>query len=158
MKTQARFYRAKVFTKPDIRQAFHSIRMHSDSEELTTFRVRYRAKRYGALPFRLTNGLATHQRYMNNILFKYQDVFCFTYLEDIKIYSENMSEYKDYVKLFLDCLRQANLQADVVKCEFRVDETEYLGFVVTTKKIRVDSDQIMVIENWKPQNHSKAVQ
>lgn len=37
--TLARLNEAKVFTKLDIRQAFHRIRMDPSSEELTTFRT-----------------------------------------------------------------------------------------------------------------------
>ena len=33
----ARISKAKVFTKLDIQQAFHRIRIDKDSEELTTF-------------------------------------------------------------------------------------------------------------------------
>jgi hypothetical protein len=40
--TLARIGKAKVFTKLDIRQAFHQIRINPKSEELTTFRTRYR--------------------------------------------------------------------------------------------------------------------
>ena len=156
--TLARLNRAKIFTKLDIRQAFHRIRMHIDSEELTTFRTRYGAYKYRVLPFGLTNGPATYQRYMNDILFKYLDVFCTAYLDDIIIYSENVSEHEDHVKLILDCLRRAGLQADINKCEFGVDDTKYLGFIVTTKGIRADPDKIMVIENWKPPHNVKGVQ
>jgi hypothetical protein len=67
--TLARIERAKLFTKLDIRQAFHRIRMHPDSEELTTFRTRFiRAYRCKVLPFGLTNGPATYQRYINDVL------------------------------------------------------------------------------------------
>jgi hypothetical protein len=38
-KTLARIGRAKLFTKLNIRQAFHRIRMHPNSKELTTFRT-----------------------------------------------------------------------------------------------------------------------
>lgn len=41
--TLARLSKAKVYTKLDIRQAFHRIRMDPDSEEMTTFCTRYRA-------------------------------------------------------------------------------------------------------------------
>jgi hypothetical protein len=58
--TLARISQAKVFTKLDIRQAFHRIRIHPDSKELTTFRTRYGAYKYKVLPFRLTNRLATY--------------------------------------------------------------------------------------------------
>jgi hypothetical protein len=40
--TLARLVKAKVFTKLDICQAFHRIRISPESEELTTFRTRYR--------------------------------------------------------------------------------------------------------------------
>ena len=58
--TLACLSRAKVFTKLDIRQAFYRIRMHPDSEDLTTFRTRYGAYKCKVLPFGLTNRPATY--------------------------------------------------------------------------------------------------
>jgi hypothetical protein len=103
-KTLARIARAKIFTKLDIRQAFHRIRMSPESEELTTFRTRYRAYKCKVLLFSLTNGPATYQWYINNILFDYLDVFCTVYLDDILIYSENPLEHETHVKLVLERL------------------------------------------------------
>ncbi|EKD17352.1 polymerase [Drepanopeziza brunnea f. sp. 'multigermtubi' MB_m1] len=40
-KTLARLLKAKIFTKLDIRQAFHRIRIDPASKELTTFKTRY---------------------------------------------------------------------------------------------------------------------
>ena len=92
---------AKIFTKLDIRQAFHCIWMDPDSEELTMFWTQYRLYKCKVLPFGLTNSLATYQRYMNNILFDYLDNFCTVYLDNILIYSENPLEHKLYVKKVL---------------------------------------------------------
>jgi hypothetical protein len=58
--TLARIASARVFTKLDIRQVFHRIRMDPDSEEYTTFRTRYRAYKYKVMPFGLTNSPATY--------------------------------------------------------------------------------------------------
>ncbi|OJD21287.1 hypothetical protein ACJ73_07374 [Blastomyces percursus] len=52
---------AKVFTKIDIRQAFHKIRIDLESEDLTTFRTRYGSYKYCVVPFGLTNGPAVFQ-------------------------------------------------------------------------------------------------
>ncbi len=52
--------RAKIFTKLNIRQAFYYIRIDLASEELTTFRTRYRLYKCKVLPFGLTNGLVTY--------------------------------------------------------------------------------------------------
>jgi hypothetical protein len=99
--TLARIANAKIFTKLDIRQAFHRIRIDAASEELTTFRTRYGTYKYQVLPFGLTNGPATYQRYMNKVLFNYLDDFCTVYLDDILIYSNNVLEHKHYIKLVL---------------------------------------------------------
>ena len=149
----ARISKAKVFTKLDIRQAFHRIRMDPGSEELTTFRTRYGSYKCKVLPFGLTNGPATYQRYMNDVLFDYLDDFCTAYLDDILIYSENELEHEEHVKKVLRRLQDAGLQVDLKKCEFSVTRTKYLGFIITTKGIEVDPEKVAAIVNWKaPQN------
>jgi hypothetical protein len=59
-KTLAQISRAKIFTKLNIQQVFHRIRIDPQSEEYTTFRTRYRAYKCKVLPFRLTNGPVTY--------------------------------------------------------------------------------------------------
>ena len=45
------------------------------------------------MPFGLTNGPATYQRFMNDVLFDYLNDFYTAYLNDILIYSENELDY-----------------------------------------------------------------
>jgi hypothetical protein len=156
--TLARLTKAKVYTKLDIRQDFHRIRMAPDAEELTTFRTRYGSYKYRVLPFGLTNGPATYQRYMNDVLFEYLDVFCTAYLDDILIYSEDPLEHETHVKLVLERLRAAGLQADLKKCEFSVTETKYLGFIVGVGGLKVDPEKGSVVKNWLPPRTVKGVQ
>jgi hypothetical protein len=156
--TLARLGKARIFTKLDIRQAFHRIRMDPDSEELTTFRTRYGAYKCKVLPFGLTNGPATYQRYMNDILFDYLDVFCTAYLDDILIYSENELEHEEHVKKVLRRLREAGLQADIKKSEFSVKQTKYLGFIVGTNGIEVDPEKVEVVRSWQAPTTVKGVQ
>jgi hypothetical protein len=92
--------------------------MNSESEELTTFHTRYGAYKYKVLWEGLTNGLATYQRYMNNVLFDYLDDFCMVYLDDILIYLEDPLEHYKHVRKVLQWLRDAGLQADIKKSEF----------------------------------------
>jgi transposase InsO family protein len=148
--TLARFQGAKIFTKIDIRQAFdHRIRMHPDSEELTTFRTRYGTYCYRVLPFGLTNGPATFQRYINDVLMEYLDQFCSAYMDDILIYSQNLKEHKQHVKMILQKLREAGLQIDLKKCDFHVTETKFLGLIVTTEGIRMDPEKVRAIIEWE---------
>ena len=87
--TLARLAKAKIFTKLDIRQAFHRIRISLESEELTAFRTRYGLFQYKVLPFGLTNGPATFQSFINDVLRDLLDVICTAYLDDVLIYSED---------------------------------------------------------------------
>jgi predicted aspartyl protease len=156
--TLARLSKAKVFTKLDIRQAFHRIRISPESEELTAFRTRYGLFQYKVLPFGLTNGPATFQSYINDTLRDLLDVICTAYLDDILIYSEDELQHEAHVKQVIDRLQAAGLQADIKKCEFSVKRTKYLGFIISTDGIQVDPDKIQVIKDWEPPKTVKGVQ
>jgi len=62
--TLARLTRARIYTKLDVRQAFHRIRLKESVEDLTTFRTRYGSYKYRVLG--LYNGPASFQRYINS--------------------------------------------------------------------------------------------
>jgi hypothetical protein len=156
--TLARVSRAKIFTKLDIRQAFHRIRMDPESEELTTFRTRYGSYKCKVLPFGLTNGPATYQRYMNDVLFDYLDDFCTAYLDDILVYSENPLDHQLHVQKVLQRLRDAGLQVDIKKCEFNVTRTKYLGFIISTDGIEVDPDKVSVVRDWQAPTTVRGIQ
>ena len=83
--------------------------MDPASEDLTTFRTRYGSYKCKVLPFGLTNGPATYQRYMNDVLFDYLDEFCTAYLDDILVYSDDELEHQVHVKKVLERLRNAGL-------------------------------------------------
>jgi transposase InsO family protein len=156
--TLARVSRAKIFTKLDIRQAFHRIRVDPDSEDLTSFRTRYGQFKYKVTPFGLTNAPSTFQEFMNETLMDLLDVCCTAYLDDILIYSDDPQEHEMHVKLVLERLRAAGLQADIKKCEFNVTRTKYLGFIVSTDGVEVDPEKIAVIMQWKYPRTVKGVQ
>ena len=66
--TIARLKKAIVFTKIDIRQAFHKLRMALESEDATTFASRFGAYKWKVMLFGLTGGPASWQRFINDLL------------------------------------------------------------------------------------------
>jgi hypothetical protein len=83
--------------------------MDPSSKDLTMFCTRYGAYKCKVLLFGLTNGPATYQRYINDVLFNYLDVFYIAYLDDILIYSSNELEHEEHIKKVLIRLREAGL-------------------------------------------------
>ena len=135
----------KHLTRLDIIAAFNKIRMDSESEELTTFTTGLGQYKYRVLPFGLINGPSTFQQYMNDVLWEHLDDFCQAYLDDILIYSRTGSEHRKHVRWVLEQLRNAGLQVDIKKCEFDVQETVFLGVIVSGQGLRMDPKKVEVI-------------
>ena len=110
------------------------------------------------VPFGLTNGPATFQRYINDVLFDYLDEFCSAFSDDILIYSDDELEHEIQVRKVLQRLREAGLQVDIKKSEFSVKRTKYLGFIISTNGIEVDLEKTAVIEQWEPPRSVRGVQ
>ena len=68
------------------------------------------------------------------------------YLDDILIYSSNLKEHKEHVRLVLAKLCEFGIQADVDKCKFYVTKTKYLGLIISTEGIRMDPAKIEAIK------------
>jgi hypothetical protein len=49
----------------------------------------------------------------------------------------------------LQRLYNAGLQADIKKSEFSIIKTKYLGFIISTDGIEIDSSKIEVVRGWK---------
>ena len=81
------------------------------------------------------------------MLFNYLDNFYTTYLDNILIYSNNELEHEHHVRKVLERLCNAGLQINLKKCEFHVTRTKYLGFIISTKGIKVNPDKISVVKS-----------
>jgi hypothetical protein len=95
---------------------------------------------------------------MNDVLFDYLDDFCTAYLDDILIYLEDPLEHYEHVRKVLQRLRDAGLQVDIKKSEFRTVRTKFLGFIASTKGIEVDPDWIAVVRDWQAPSTVRGVQ
>ena len=77
----------KLYTRLDLRAPYNLIRIKEGDEWKTAFRTRYGLYEFLVMPFGLTNTPATCQRFVNDTLREYLDIFCICYLDDILIYT-----------------------------------------------------------------------
>lgn len=139
---------AKFFTKLDLRDAFHRIRIKAGHEYKTAFRTRYGHYEYNVLPFGLTNGPGTFQSYTNNAVREFLDVFCVVYLDDILIYSNTLEEHVQHVRKILEKLIENGLYVKLEKSQFHVQEINFLGYVITPEGISMEPSRIATIVEW----------
>ena len=147
------------FTKVDLKDAYHRIRIKLGDEWKTAFRTRYGHFEYQVMPFGLTNALATFQAYINQALGGLLNDFYIVYLDDILIYSYNASAYEEHVQQVLKRLRQYKLYANLKKCVFSTETVEFLGFIISASGVSVDPAYIATIIEWpEPQTFTQVQQ
>ena len=139
---------AAIYTKLDLKDAYHRIRIKRGDEWKTAFRTRYGHFEYLVMPFGLANAPATFQSYISQALIGLVDTLCVIYLDDILIYSADPNRHHDDVKEILERLRAYKLYANLKKCDFDCKQVEFLGFTINTKGVSMERSRVDVITQW----------
>ena len=121
---------AMVFTKLDLKDGYHLIRIRKGDEWKTAFRTRYGHYEYKVMPFGLVNAPATFQATMNTILREFLDHGVVVYLDDILIYSKSLDNHRALIKQVLARLERHDLAISVKKSVFHIKMVEFLGYIV----------------------------
>ncbi|KAJ9514422.1 hypothetical protein QJQ45_012357 [Haematococcus lacustris] len=143
-----RLHGATVFSKIDLRQGYHQIRIAPEDIPKTAFSTRYGHFEFTVLPFGLCNAPATFQRLMNDIFRQELDDHVIVYLDDILIFSRTHEEHARHLDRVLSLLRQHKLYAKLSKCEFGRSQTEFLGHIITSTGIACDPNKVVAINSW----------
>ena len=140
---------ATRFTRLDIRDAFNRLRIAKGDEGKIAFRTRYGHFEYLVMPFGLCNAPASFQSYINDALREYLDDFCIAYMDDVLVYTNGtLEEHIQHVRKVLKRLQEHELYVKLEKCEFHVQETRFLGFIISPDGIAMDPDRIKTIVEW----------
>ena len=105
-----RLHMAKYFTKLDIKEAYHNVRIKNRDEWKTTFTRKYGTYEYLVMPFGFCNAPATFQRWINRTLQRSIDCCCIVYLEDVLIYSDDLEQHKRDVRNIINPIYQSGMR------------------------------------------------
>ena len=149
---------AQFFSTIDLRSGYHQVRIAESDIPKTAFSTRYGHYEYTVVPFGLTNAPAEFMSIMNDVFQEYTDKFVMVYLDDILIYSNTWKEHIEHIKLVLQKLRQHKLYAKLSKCQFGLQEVEYLGFILKAGKVAMNPNKTKAIELWETPTNKKELQ
>ncbi len=138
----------KHLTRLNIISAFNKLQMHFNNKNYIIFITALEAYKYKMLSFKLINKSIFFQQYINDILWNFLNNFCQVYLNDILIYSKMRKKHRDHVKLVLKRLCKAELQMNIQKCKFNVEETVFLEVIVSKLNLRMNFNKVTVIVSW----------
>ena len=113
---------ATIFTKLDLRNAYHLVRI-KEGDEWKTFNTPTGHWEYLVMPFGLTKAPAVLQTLVNDVLRDLINWYVFVYLDDILIFSRSPEEHKVHVRKVLQRLLENRLFVNAEKCEFSCTKT-----------------------------------
>jgi len=146
---QDRVRGAQWFTKMDLKNGFHLIRICEGDQWKTAFRIRYGLFEFQVMPFRLTNAPSTFQDMMNHIFSDMLDVGTLAYMDDIVVYAKMEEKHDETVKEVLKRLQNNGLAVLPEKCVWKAQEVEFLGYIIGRNGIRMSEEKVEAILGWK---------
>ena len=154
----ATLQKARFFTKLDLRNAYHLVRVREGDEWKTAFNTPRGHYEYLVMPFGLTNAPAVFQALVNDVLRDVINLNVFVYLDDILVFSETREEHVAHVRLVLQRLLENRLYAKAEKCEFHRSTVQFLGFVVSRGRIAMDPSKTEAVTSWPTPTNRRELQ
>jgi hypothetical protein len=139
---------ACVFSKIDLRMGYHQLKVQGCDILKTAFILRYGLYKYTVMSFGLTNDPTYFMYMMNKVFMEYLEKFVKVFIKDILVYSKNVQEHKEHLRLVLQKLRDHRLYAKLNKCEFWLKQVAFLGHVITKGGISMDPSNIRDVLSW----------
>ena len=139
-----------VFSTIDLKSGFHQILVDPADREKTAFICHRGLFEFVRMPFGLANGPSHFQRVMDWVFKDLLGVCVMVYIDDIVIYSKNMTDHISHLELVFKKLAQFGLQLKAEKCKFGLAEINLLGFVLNKEGIRANPEKTQAISSMPP--------
>ncbi|MBW0475385.1 hypothetical protein O181_015100 [Austropuccinia psidii MF-1] len=131
-----------IFSKIGFLAAYNLLRIKEGDENLTSLRTKYDSYEYLGMRFGPNNAPASLKNIVNDIFEYFLESFVIVYLDDIMVFSSSEEEHFKHVASVLQILRENNLCSKASKCVFHASSVEYLGYVVSSDGLKMDSSNV----------------
>ena len=136
---------ASVFSTLDLKSGYWQVPIAEQDREKTAFICHLGLFEFTRLPFGLANGPAVFQRLVNKVLAGLIGTICMVYIDDIVIYSHDVTAHAKHLQLVLQRLEDAGLTLKRSKCVFGLTEVDLLGYKVGMHGLRPDPEKVKAI-------------
>jgi transposase InsO family protein/predicted aspartyl protease len=151
-----RLKEARVFSKLDLQQGFYQVAVAPEDRHKTSFTTPSGQYEFVVMPMGMANSPSTFQRVMNHVFKDLIGVCVIVYMDDLLVYSRNKADHQKHVRMVMERLRQHQLFAKVEKCQFGLEEIEFLGFVVKDGEVAVTGETTRAVQEFpQPTNRTE---
>ncbi|XP_049874146.1 uncharacterized protein K02A2.6-like isoform X1 [Pectinophora gossypiella] len=143
--------KARIFSKLDIREAFHQVEISEDCRDITTFITSKGLFRYKRLMFGISCAPEHFQKILERMLLPCEGVINF--IDDIVVFGSNEEEHNARLENVLQVLKHNNVQLNEKKCIFNRSKIDFLGHELSSEGIKPLDKYIKSIASFRePQN------
>ena len=139
---------AKYFSVLDMNAGYHQISMAEEHKHKTAFITNFGKFEYNRLPFGLNGSPATFISAIDAVLNGLLFVDCFSYLDDIIIFSTDFESHLQKLERVFKRLIEHGVKLKPRKCEFLREEVKFLGHVMSRDGLRPAADNTEKIKNY----------
>ncbi len=136
---------ARWFSCFDLAKGYWQVPLAKSARPKTAFTTHRGLYEFVVMPFGLTNAPSAFQRMMDAILGDLVGRVAHVYLDDIIVFSATAEEHAEHVRLVLDRLAEFNLVLKATKSVVGVQESRFLGHVVSAKGLAVDGKKVAAL-------------
>ena len=131
---------SKVFSRLDLKDAYHQLELHPDSRDLTTFVSHQGLYRFKRVNFGLASAGPCFQRVMASMLKGIPGVE--VYLDDVVCHAGTHAEHDARLKEVLERFQTHRVRVNWAKSVTRQQEISFLGYLVSADGVQIDPDRI----------------
>ena len=147
-----------VFSRIDLKSAYHQIAIHHDDMKFTAFEALGKLFQFKRLPFGLKNAVAVFQRSIDSFIQLNNLQATYAYLDDIIICGVDEAEHDINLQKFETAAKLANLTLNEDKCLYRKSTINFLGFTIANQSIRPDADRLATLNSLPIPKDSNSLQ
>ena len=150
-------HKAKIFSVLDMKSSYNQIKISPESQHLTTFVTQNGQYYFKRLPFGLSHSGSVFP-FIITQLFKdqnFRSLNCF--VDDLICYSTSFDEHIEHLQTIFDTFAAVNLKLNAEKCDFCLDQVNYLGMTVSEHGISINNKKIKVVQNYPRPKNAKEV-
>lgn len=138
----------KFLSKLDLSMQYYTFDLDEESRNLCTIATPFGLYRYCRLPMGVSQSPDIAQEVMERVLRAIDDIEC--YIDDIACFSNDFNDHMALLDVVFDRLRSHGFAINIRKCEFAIQETDFLGHWLTPSGIKPWSKKVDSIIAMKP--------
>ena len=132
----------RFFSTLDLRNAYHQISIKDEEKPYTAFEADNKLYQFKRIPFGITNGVASFQRVIDDIVEKEGLEDTFVYIDNVTVCGHSQEQHDENLRKFMEAVERYRLTLNKDKCVFSKSSVNLLGYLIEQGTLMPDPERL----------------